>query len=408
MRTKLLVSVLILVSFFSCQKKPVSEIPPVHKQAPDGLLQELAWNGVKQIKEQLASRELPLRLQIIRVSNDAGIPDQAVGYFRSLLEYQIRQAGGVISQNGYPLTASLIKRKSNSTDVLDFEFQATSGGSAIVQGKSTILFDNQLANVLAYFKPKQPEATETDPHAHHHEVDIPTPVARLASPALDVAQICESGKDYCNVAVLYGGSIEFVDWKNGERQMKSFPPDAISSIRSRAPSGKIISGPSVYTILSNNLTAPLFYDSQWNNPVTSTPPSYLPLPELGFNSYTLKNGRFYDFELIESKGLAVIEISHRLSVAAAGTLATSDQMVGDSLALNLPAIYTTAPVLFNQKDAVMKFIYDGAGLFLQSKKESEGTILDLSITDLNQDSKSELLVTVQREDGIYIEVWETF
>jgi hypothetical protein len=145
-----------------------------------------------------------------------------------------------------------------------------------------------------------------------------------------------------------------------------------------------------------------------NGPVSPASPVVLPSAAPGYNSYVLGDGSFWDFDVIPDGGIVVIENNGHLSVARAGSLVTASNPAGGALAIQWPQIYTSAPVLPGEQDSVQKFVYRDGALVFDSSRASLGPIRDLSVTDLDNDGVSELLVTVQRPEGAFIEVWETF
>ena len=72
--------------------------------------------------------------------------------------------------------------------------------------------------------------------------------------------------------------------------------------------------------------------------------THFPRPAPGLNTFLLMNGRFYDFELLIPKGMAVVQDNQTLSIGA-GTLITANEIVGGSLAVIWPAIYTSSASL---------------------------------------------------------------
>ena len=221
--------------------------------------------------------------------------------------------------------------------------------------------------------------------------------------------ICEEGSTPCELAILYPDRIEILNWTTLARRIKSIPAEFFAPVRSRAPSGKILKNGEHYLVLNSNLSAPLQYDLKFNGPLSDQAPlPILPTVASGLNYYTLGDGRFFDFEPLESGGMAVIETGRRLSVAAHGEISTSSQQAGASLAVHWPTLYTSAPVPPGQPDSVQKFTLDGQTLLLASSRPADGDIIDLAVTDLNRDEAAELLVTVRKPEGVFVEVWEIF
>ena len=99
----------------------------------------------------------------------------------------------------------------------------------------------------------------------------------------------------------------------------------------------------------------------------------------------------------------MIQEDQRLSIGA-GTLIESSELVGGSLAALEPTIYTSSNSLPGQPDSLLKFTYNNPSLTLRSTTQMDGEILDLAITDLNHDNAPELLITIRRNAGIYVDV----
>jgi hypothetical protein len=242
----------------------------------------------------------------------------------------------------------------------------------------------------------------------HHEVAIPTPVARLEEAPLDVGQDCAGAGKPCDIVLLYADRIEIINWKTLATRVKKFPPELASPTRSRAPSGKLLRDDTGYILLTNSLSGALHYDSQWNAVVSGAATPALPKADPGLNSYSLGDGRFSDFEPLSDGGMAVVETDHRLGVARGGALVRAADPAGGTVAVRWPQIYTSAPVLPDQPDSVQKYTYQDGNLVFESSRPVVGSILDLSVTDLNRDGTPELLVTVRKPEGVFIEVWEVF
>jgi hypothetical protein len=151
----------------------------------------------------------------------------------------------------------------------------------------------------------------------------------------------------------------------------------------------------------------LKYDSNLNDPSPAEQSTNIPKAAPGLNTFLLMNGRFYDFEFLNPKGMAVIQDNQTLSIGA-GTLTTANEIVGSSLAVVWPAIYTSSSSLPDQPDSIMKFVYENSSLALVSRQQVEGEILDLAVTDLNKDGVLELLATVRTKNQIFIDVLEAF
>lgn len=132
------------------------------------------------------------------------------------------------------------------------------------------------------------------------------------------------------------------------------------------------------------------------------------MPEPGLNTFALRNGRFFDFQFISKNSLAVIDTAGNLEVGASGTLVKADKTVGGTLCLDEPVIYASSPSLPGQPDSILKFTMQNGTITFDSSREADGDIIDLAVTDLNQDQKKELLVTTVTSRGILIEVMDVF
>jgi hypothetical protein len=91
-----------------------------------------------------------------------------------------------------------------------------------------------------------------------------------------------------------------------------------------------------------------------------------------------------------------------------GTLITAASEVGNTLFVQLPYIYTSAATFPGQRDALQKFLYQNGQIILESSQSYDGEILDILIADLNQDGKSEMIVTLNSSRGIFLDVLENF
>jgi len=238
------------------------------------------------------------------------------------------------------------------------------------------------------------------------EVKIPTPLAELKEGPLDIAPACLESA--CNLLLLYGAHLDVLDWKMGQTTSIKFGSTFFAPVKSRAPSGKILSFAKGYVILSNLLAYPLFFSGNLQAPpgIFTDKPSWLPTAQPGFNWFTLQDGHFYDFERFATNKMAAIDTSFHLNLAQEGNLAASQNRVGSKLCSSSTAIYTSSPSLPSDPDTILKF--DLASLQQISSRPVDGQILDLAITDLNQDGEMELLVTVRNTRGIRIDVMEPF
>jgi hypothetical protein len=385
--TKILILILLSLLFLSCQKKPPeirTEIPP---EEP---LQRLAWDAVQQIKSRIPNSSV----NVGTISNQAALPDSSLHYFRGALENELWQKG---VHGATSITVNGILTYSDGQ--LQFLWESADQAEK-VSGMTAILWSAPQT---------QPEKVPEMHHDHmtHKEVSIPTPVAYLNATPLDINQNCTNNKESCDIIVLYADGIEQIDWKNGNKKKTSFASEHFRSVRSRAPSGKILTQADGFLILNNNLNHPLKFDSNFDQPVEVTEASNLPQPAPGVNTFLLMNGRFFDFEFLKPKGMAVIEDNQTLSIGA-GTLTTANELVGSSLAVIWPSIYTSSTSLPEQPDSILKFHYDNSGLPLVSKHQIDGEILDLASTDLDRNGTPELLVTIRTKNQIYIDVLDAF
>ncbi|HSE42318.1 MAG TPA: hypothetical protein VLH08_16250, partial [Acidobacteriota bacterium] len=378
----------IVLMSLSCQKKPAEmkvEIPP---EEP---LQRLAWDAVQQIKSRIPNASV----NVGTISNQAALPESSQHYFRGALENELWQK----NIHGAPsVTVNGILTYADKQ--LQFLWETTDPSAEKVSGMTAVLWSAPQT---------QPETVPEAHHDHmtHKEVSIPTPVAYLNSVPLDINQNCTNNKEACDILVLYEDGIEQIDWKSGNKKKILIANDQFRSVRSRAPSGKILAQEDGILILNNNLNHPLKFDSSFDQPVAVEEASNFPHPAPGLNTFLLMNGRFFDFELLKPKGMAVIEDNQTLSIGA-GTLITANELVGSSLAVIWPSIYTSSTSLPDQPDSVLKFQYDNSGLPLVSKHQIDGEILDLAATDLDRNGTSELLVTIRTKNQIYIDVLDAF
>jgi hypothetical protein len=383
---RVLYCLFLILLITSCQKK----LPPVvsdQNKPPEEPLQRLAWDSARQIDQSTKSYAVKLGT----IENQANLPDNQLHYFRGALENELWQ----------------LNRANDASSVL------VNGVLTEANGQLQFLWDVQLPSEktsgVASVLWKAPPANTTEEHhhpqtqMHHHEVAIPTPVAQLQTIPLDVAQGCE--KQSCEVLVLYEDSIERIEWKTSNKRRTFFPTEYFAQLRSRAPSGKILNHDESYIIIQNNLTQPLQYDLNLDQFTLANLPPQIPRAVPGVNIFSLMNGHFYDFEVLNPKGLAVIQEDQRLSIGA-GTLVSSNDLVGGSLAVSGSTIYTSSNSLPGQTDSLLKFTYNNPSLILQSTTPMDGEILDLAATDLNRDNAPELLITIRRNGGIYIDVRE--
>jgi hypothetical protein len=389
-RLKLIFLCLFLAfAVLSCQKKlPQPQIPPTQIRPPDDPLQRLAWDAAKQIHESAPTYVAKLGT----IDNQAKLPDNQLHYFRGALENELWQLKPAGNASTVVINGVLTEANGQLQFLWKIPNENLSGAAAILW-KSTPVETSE-----------EHHHEQMEMH-HHHDVLIPTPVAQLQSAPLDVSQYCEHENEDCELVVLYPDSIERIDWKTNNKRRISFPQEYFAQVRSRAPSGKILNVDGNYIIDQNNLTEPLQYDLKQDLFTVANLPPQIPRATPGLNVFSLMNGHFYDFEVLDPKGLAVIQEDQRLSIGA-GTLITSNELVGGSLAVVGTTIYTSSNSLPGQPDSLLKFAYNNPSLMLQSTTQMDGEILDLAATDLNHDNAAELLITIKRNGGIFIDVIE--
>jgi hypothetical protein len=374
------------IAVISCQKKPPQQIPWTQIKPPDDPLQRLAWDTAKQINQSA---------KLGTIDNQAKLPDSQLHYFRGALETELWQLKPATDKT--PALVNGVLAQANGQLQFLWELQLP---SEKVSGVAAILW-----------KSTPPPITEEHHHDQmemhqHHDVLIPTPVAQLQSTPLDVSQGCIDGNEDCELLVLYSDSIERINWKTSNKRRISFPQEYFAQTPSRAPSGKILNVNGTYIIDQNNLTEPLQYDLKLDQFTPASLPPQIPRATPGLNIFSLMNGHFYDFEILNPKGLAVIQEDQRLSIGA-GTLVSSNELVGGSIAVFGSTIYTSSNSLPGQLDSLLKFSYGNPSLTLRSTTQMDGEILDLAATDLNRDKAQELLITIRRNGGIYIDVVES-
>lgn len=390
---QILLCLFLILSIISCQKKLPPDVLSDQNKPPDQPLQRLAWESARQINQRMKSHAAKMGT----VENQAKLPETQLHYFRGALEnelWRLRPAHDVPAV----LINGLLAYANGQLQFL-WEIEST---PEKISGVAAVLWTPAPPDSSQLHEDHQ--HPQTDAH-QHVEVDIPTPIAQLQIVPLDVAQVCDRKSEVCEVLVLYEDSIERIDWKNGNKRRTFIPPQYFAQVRSRAPSGKILYLEGTCMILHNNLIQPLQYDLNLDQAAPVNLPPQIPRPAPGLNIFFLMNGHFYDFEVLTPKGLAVIQEDQRLSIGA-GTLVSSNELVGGALAVVWPTIYTSSNSLPSQKDSLLKFTYDNSSLLLQSTFPVDGEILDLAATDLNRDNSSELLVTVRRNGGIFIDVLE--
>lgn len=251
-------------------------------------------------------------------------------------------------------------------------------------------------------------------HEHHPEPLLPTPLAELQAPPLDEFPDCDekilSADHGCRLLLLYTDRVEALNWSTGEKKTFLWTTADVASVVSRAPSGKIVPFRSGFLLLSNSLEKPLFLAADLSAAPRAVQETVegLPLPEAGLNTFTLRNGKFWDFQFLSRTTLAVITTSGSIQLGSEGKLLKSDRTVGGTFWCDDRTFYCSSPSLPGQSDAIWKFQWNGDAISFESAKDADGEILDLAVTDLNQDQKKELLVTTRNDHGIFIEVQEPF
>jgi hypothetical protein len=271
-----------------------------------------------------------------------------------------------------------------------------------------------------------PPVVEPPPHQHHVERKIDTPISQLAESPLDVYAAClDPGEKECPILLLSSKTLSILDWKKKTTKILTLSKEDFSLSRSRAPSGKIIPITSDlsdrlslndeekqrvrYVITNNNLESPLFYDAEFTveNPLQCKTCPF-PVATPGFNTFALRDGKFFDFEMLPGNEIAAIDNTYHLNVGGKGRLATSETQVGATLCTSLPFIYTSSHTLPGEADVLLKFRYENGSLKQESSRAMDGEILDLFVFDLNQDGIQEMIVTLKTSHGIFLEVLEEF
>ena len=398
---------LLLVTAVSCsssQRRPVQSpssagSASVGVKPPEEPVLNLAYRAAMQIQSGLTQAAMPMQLRMAPLENSAALAPGAVDYFQSVLMTRL-QVFGMSMPGDAPtqLQGSLYWLR----DQLVYGFKLRKGDQTIFSDSVAISHDERLENTLAQF------ATPEGHHHGHPEALIPTPVAQLKEAPLDVGQFCSSDSPACEITLLYSDRIEFLNWKTLARRVKNIPPAFFSPTRSRAPSGKILQTNAGFVVVNNNLSAPLNFDAQFNGPGPPVANAALPVATPGYNTYALGDGKFSDFEILTDGGMAVVDPNHHLSVAREGALNTAANPAGGALAVNGRHIYTSAATLPGQPDSVQRFTFQDGAVTFDSSRPALGAIVDVAVTDLNKDGIPELLVTVQRPEGVFIEVWEPF
>ncbi len=388
---------MIALSVACSAKKAVKSPEPAQLKSEifiDEPIQTLARNLSEKIRVAVSAGKME-SLEIVKIDSHDLLPPKALSYFQDALSAQL-VARNIPLKNGAWKLAGDFSKKSGQ---LVFDFVISGNQSEAYKDSAGVPDDDQLRNTVAQFTTPD----ETHAHAEHKETKVPTPLAQLPEAPLDIAQNCPPA-GICSLLILYSDRLVELFWEKGEERIIPLPP---TSRRSRAPSGKILTQADVFVILSNNLAVPVTLDRHLRN-VTSETPLPVPLPEPESNTYIMADGRFYDFELIEPTVLAVIDSSDRLAIAEQGKLVQSIERVGGALSVDLPSIYTSSPVLPGEPDALIRFTYVNGVLQRDRSLSMDGSITGISVTDLNQDGLTELLVVLENSHGVFIDVREPF
>jgi hypothetical protein len=271
-----------------------------------------------------------------------------------------------------------------------------------------------------------PPVVEPPPHHVHKETKINTPLLQAKEPPLDVYAAClDPSRKTCSILILSTRTFTIIDWEKGSARMETFPSELLTLSPSRAASGKIIPVTTEladrlplsddekqrvrYIITNNDLESPVFYDAEFTAaypvPCKSCP---FPVAVPGFNTFALRDGKFFDFEILPANEMATIDQNYHLNVRGKGHLANSDIEVGGTLCASLPFIYTSSHTLPGQPDIMLKFRYENGSLTQESSHQMDGEILDLFVFDLNQDGIQEMIVTLKKSNGIFLDVLEDF
>ena len=322
----------------------------------------------------------------------------AFAYFTNALAAHLATAGIQRSSSDWKLHGVLSKQETHVV----FSFQVLQQEKLVSAGSARIPDDTRLRRTLAQF-PQRSEPHQ-DHHTGHKDMPVPTPLAHLKELPLDIAEHCPS-RETCSLLLLYPDKLVQHNWSDGsDREVRIVS----TGDHSRAPSGKILKSGGTLFVLTNQLTTPLAFNDNLES-IKAVLPAQFPQPERGLNTYSLADGRFFDFEEVGSRGLAVINLQNRLAIADQKKLAVAEQVVGGALEVSLPYIYTSSPTLPDQyADSIQKFLYSDGLLRMEQSQTIDGSIYDITITDLNRDQKQEMLITVINRRGIFIEVREPF
>lgn len=273
-----------------------------------------------------------------------------------------------------------------------------------------------LASCQPKIPPQQPVPEQpSQPPEHHHEaVLVPTPLAQLKERPLDLFPDCDpalvDSAHSCSLLILYPDRVEALDWKKNETKQWPFPGQSIAAVRSRAPSGKIMPFRKGFLLLANSLAFPQYLAGDLASPPAPVKETIegLPLPEPGLNTFTLRNGRFFDFQFLSKISLAVVDTAGNLEVGSGGTLVKAEKPVGGTFCFDDSVFYASSPSMTDQPDSILKFRMTDDAIAFDSAHDVDGEIDDLVVTDLNQDEKKELVVATVTTRGIFVEVMDLF
>jgi hypothetical protein len=388
----------LLPVLFACQKQipPSPNLPPTAPGISQEPIQKLARDAAEKIHLTLKSNEAST-IEISSLESHEIFPQPAFTFFENSMATQLASLGIKKAPGVWKMKGDLSKQRGQ----IVFSFEILKNEERLSSDSVSVPDDERLQNTLAQFETPEP----IHDHTAHKEMPVPTPLAELKEIPLDVAQNCRS-KENCSLLLLYSNRLVERNWQTGTEQVIGLPSTA--AVKSRAPSGKILKVQENFFIVGNQLATPAVFQSNLTQS-SGQPPVRWPKPEAGVNTYTLSEGRFYDFEEFGSNGLAVIDTKHRLHVADQGKLASAEEPAGGTICVAPPHIYTSSPSPPEKgQDSIQKFIYKDGLVRLEKSQNIEGNIYDIVITDLNQDQQPEMLVTVRNERGIFIEVHDPF
>jgi hypothetical protein len=373
----------------------ISPDPTPQQQTSLEPIQKLAADSARLIETALENHG-STRIEFFRLDGHDIFPAAAFTYFENALAAQLGTAGIHRAPGELKLSGDLSKQQGD----IVFSFEILKHTDRIFSGSAHIPEDQRLKNTLAQFETREP----VHDHTGHKEMPVPTPLLELKRLPLDTSEHCAPGQaGDCSLLLLYREELVERNWKQNTERVIPIP---LTGIRSRAPSGKILKMHDSIFILTNELSAPLVFDKNLQR-ISANFPSHLPRAEPGLNTYALVDGRFFDYDPLGVKGLAVVDLENRLYVADQGRLVSAEQPVGGTIHVSSPYIYTSSAVLpVEQRDMLMKFFYNDGQLQLEKSQNIDGAVYDIAITDLNRDGRPEMLVTVHNARGMFIEVHE--